>query len=124
MCPYARRALASQSIKVWSIDDHWDLETVVDTFQFKPWAVEIVICPQAEWLDEWAHAVNQRQTRITALADDPSRPGDIAGHNPSNQKFPLIILQDREDLLAKRHILSQTNYYSTWSEWYKRYVMG
>lgn len=124
MCPYARRALVNKSIKVWSITDYQELEIIVQSFEFKPWAVEVVLCNSSQFIDEWASKINHSQSKLTALADDPQHPGDIAGQNPSNQLYPLIILQDRHDLMTKRHSLAQTDYYSTWADWYKSYVLG
>ena len=124
MCPYARKAIVNKTVKVWTADDYYDLELIAQTFEIKPWAVEVVIFNTAEFIEEYAVQLNQDQSTLTALADDPNQPGDIAGHNPSNGKYPLIILQDRQDLLSKRQSLKDTNYYSTWAKWYKDYVLN
>lgn len=124
MCPYARKAIVNKTVKVWTINDYYDLELLAQTFENKPWAVEVVICPSAEFIDEWAQQINASQDVVTALADDPNTPGDIAGHNPSNGTYPVIILQDRKDLLSKRSSLKDTDYYSSWANWYLDYVLS
>lgn len=126
ICPYARKAMVSKSIKVWRADDLADLYRVAETFEMRAWAIDIVILPGAENIDDLVDGINWNfePVGVYALADDPAKPGDIAGHNPSNGKYPVIILQDLEDLMHKRASLRSTNYYSTWSDWYKDYVLN
>lgn len=124
ICPYARKAIVNKTVKVWSAQDYYDLELIAQTFENKPWAVEVVVFDAAEFIEEHAVTLNHSQDQLTALADDPLKPGDIAGHNPSNGLYPLIILQDRKDLLSKRNSLRDTDYYSTWANWYRDYVLS
>lgn len=126
MCPYARKAMVNNSIKVWTADDFNDLCAIAERFEMRPWAIDVVIMSSNLGLDQHADDINWNfeHSGIAALADDPDKPGDIAGHNPSNGKYPVLILQDRDDLLHKRAGLKSTNYYSTWAEWYRDYVLN
>lgn len=123
LCPYAIMSIVNSTVKVWSADDYQDLATIAQSFEHQAWALEVVIFRSADRIEEYAAQINREKHLLIALVDDPSMPGDIAGHNPSNQRYPLIILQDRKDLMAKRQSLAQTDYYSTWADWYKNYVV-
>jgi hypothetical protein len=125
VCPYARKALVNKSIRVWTAENYLDLKDIAQQILPRAWSIDIVVFDIPDYLDDWVEDINfdMEHENVYALADDPAKPGDIAGHNPSNGQYPVILLQDREDLMHKRASLRSTNYYSTWAQWYKDFVL-
>lgn len=127
MCPFARKAIVNKSVRVWRVDNYHDLVELAKNLEPRAWALDVAVFSRSDNLDSMAADINAdlgEVYNVVALADNPNHHGDIAGHNPSNGRFPIILLQDRDDLMHRRASLKSTNYYDSWSQWYKDYVLN
>jgi hypothetical protein len=115
ICPYARHALIKNRLKILNYDKNQCQSTVElfnnDIESFKVW---VLICndedPKAE-----CQQLNQLYPDIIWLYDLADRSLTIDQTKTGNQKYNLILMQDKNELISQSDIVKQQGYYSNWS---------
>jgi hypothetical protein len=119
ICPYAQNAIMGKRVKMFYYNI-MSLDKIVDDFMqdeenFKVW---IFVCDprmdiktESKVLNDWYHGV-------LWLWDEAQESGEIDGTKTGNEKYNLLLLQDREELQRMSASLKDKDYYSNWSKEY------
>jgi hypothetical protein len=130
ICPFARKAMNEKKI-FWSYINH-NAETYIlnhikncfkDVIDF-----EVILYYNVEKnlsdsdLLTIISNLQKERTDLIFLKDHPDNPGYINGLYTGNGEYPVILVQPKNKLLEARSSLEKTNYYSYWSEEYKKEI--
>jgi len=116
VCPYASGSktkviecpvddiepISGFDVVVFIIDDMWDLVQV----------------------KQWVQRLNRQYPHWKFFEDCASQPTFINGIQTNNKKYNLILSQSRKKLRAFRKKLSDTEYYTYWTDEYLKEVVG
>jgi hypothetical protein len=115
ICPYARRALIKNRLKIFEYDPASVDEVVAlfraDTNTFKVW-----VLIGSDDVEKQAVKLNQLYDDIWWLYDFAAASLEIDGVQTGNKKYDIILMQDKVELVDKSNVLKSSGYYSNWSE--------
>ena len=122
ICPHATKALKNRRLQILEYDPEL-VDSLVDAFRadeqtFKVW---ILLCEdpiaQCQHLNETYHDI----VWLYDLADDS---GMIDGTATGNQRYNVILMQDKEELNKMSAMLDKLGYYTNWSKSYYEQVVS
>jgi len=92
------------------------LQTICDTwYAIKPFAVVLYAYGATEeWLDQIAEKTESNYPGLAVLWVHPAAPRYIKNHATPNPGMPILIIQDRAELLQEKARLRKTDYYKSW----------
>lgn len=113
LCPSLEGRIDDVHIVEYSDDQ---LLVVLDTWNtLKPFAVVMYAYGATEeWLDQTAERIETEYPEIAALWVHPAAPRYIGNHRTPNPGMPILILQNKSDLVAEKARLRDLGYYQAW----------
>ena len=116
VCPYA------------STSNTLIVETSIDDIVPKSGYDVIVFIIEDFWrpnqVEKWVNIYNEKYSHYKFFDDVSTRDTFISGVKTNNEKYNLILCQSKKKLSSFRKKLSETNYYSYWTEDYLKEVLG
>ena len=122
ICPHATKALKNQRLKILEYDPA-GLDQLVDDFRsdpsiFKVW-IMIAENPEIE-----CQRLNVDYPDIVWLYDIANDTGMIDGIATGNQKYDIILMQDKAELNKMSDMLNESGYYTNWTKRYYEQIVG
>jgi len=122
VCPHATKALKNQRLKILEYDPT-GLDKLVDDFRadpniFKVW-IMLADNPEIE-----CQRLNVEYPDIVWLYDIANDTGMIDGIATGNQKYDIILMQDKEELNKMSDMLNKSGYYTNWTKRYYDQVVA
>jgi hypothetical protein len=113
ICPHAAKVLKDKRLQIFKYDPKL-VDNLVDEFRadittFKVW---ILLCDNPK---QQCQDLNNIYQDIVWLYDLAEESGMIDGTVTGNQKFNIILMQDKEELNKMSKILDKLGYYTNWS---------
>jgi hypothetical protein len=125
ICPYAQKALTGKRIQIFKY--HFlSNDATVDAFKNDPedFKVWVFICPKDLDLEAEANILNKWYHDVVWLWDYADQSGEIDGTITGNQKYNILLLQDREELCKLSDVVKERGYYSNWSDAYYNQIVA
>ena len=123
ICPFAKAALVANKIYIGYIE--YEIESYIEEYVKSCDDFEVIVffnlkntLTDRDLLDTIA-SLQKKIPDMIFLKDHPDSPGTIGTINTSNGKYPVILVQPRDELLSAREKLKKTKYYDYWTEKYK-----
>ena len=122
ICPHATKALKNHRLKILEYDPA-GLDQLVDDFRadpgiFKVW-IMIAENPEIE-----CQRLNVDYPDIVWLYDIADDTGMIDGVATGNQKYDIILMQDKAELNKMSDMLNESGYYTNWTKRYYEQIVG
>jgi hypothetical protein len=122
ICPHATKALKNQRLKILKYDPT-GLDKLVDDFRadantFKVW-IMLADNPEIE-----CQQLNVKYPDIVWLYDIADDTGMIDGVATGNQKYDIILMQDKAELNKMSDMLNKSGYYTNWTKRYYDQVVA
>lgn len=123
ICPYASKVLKNRRLQIYYFNIN-NIDSLVkkfesDTDSYKVW----IFLYTGNSLKEDCLYLNNTYKSLVWLYDEADNSGEIDHTKTGNQKYNLILMQDKEELAKLSSILEKNGYYTNWSkEYYKQIV--
>ena len=122
ICPHATKALKNQRLKILEYDPA-GLDQLIDDFRadtntFKVW-IMLAANPEIE-----CQRLNVKYPEIVWLYDIADDTGMIDGIATGNQKYDIILMQDKAELNKMSDMLNESGYYTNWTKRYYEQIVG
>jgi hypothetical protein len=122
ICPHATKALKNQRLKILEYDPA-GLDQLVDDFRSDPSIFKVWIM-LAENPEIECQRLNVDYPDIVWLYDIADDTGMIDGVATGNQKYDIILMQDKAELNKMSDMLNKSGYYTNWTKRYYEQVVG
>jgi hypothetical protein len=122
ICPHAAKVLKDRRLQIFKYDPKL-VDSLVKAFRsdmetFKVW---ILLCDNPE---QQCQHLNTTYQDIVWLYDLANESGMIDGTVTGNQKYNIILMQDKEELNKMSLILNKLGYYTNWSSSYYNQIVA
>jgi hypothetical protein len=123
ICPYASKVLKNRRLKIYYFNIN-NVDSIVKDFEndndsFKVW---VFIYSGIDIKKDCLY-LNNTYKSIAWLYDEIDNSGIIDAVKTGNQKYNIILMQDKQELNTLSSILEKNGYYTNWSrDYYKQIV--
>jgi hypothetical protein len=123
ICPYASKVLKNRRLKVYYFNIN-NIDSTIKEFEndndsFKVW----IFIYSGLTIKEDCLYLNNTYKSIAWLYDEIDNSGIIDNIKTGNQKYNIILMQDKQELNTLSSILEKNGYYTNWSsDYYKQIV--
>jgi hypothetical protein len=123
ICPYANKVLKNRRLKIYYFNIN-NIASIVKEFEndvnsFKVW----VFIYSGTTIEKDCLYLNNTYKSIAWLYDEMLNSGTIDTIKTGNQKYDIILMQDKQELNNLSSILKKNGYYTNWSaDYYKQIV--
>lgn len=117
ICPFAKQS--KFKIIECSI---YDIKPLDEEFDVVIFVVENDIEPI--FIEQKCKELDQKYPDYSFFDDCKDKPSFINGVQTNNQKYNLVLYQNKKFLSKMREILSKTNYYDLWDKSYLKTILG
>ena len=122
ICPHATKALKNQRLKILEYDPA-GLDQLIDDFRSDPSIFKVWIM-LAENPEIECQRLNVEYPDIVWLYDTANDTGMIDGIATGNQKYDIILMQDKAELNKMSDMLNESGYYTNWTKRYYEQIVG
>jgi hypothetical protein len=123
ICPYASNVLKNRRLQVYYFDIN-NIDHIVKSFNLEEDAFKVwVFIYYGSDIKADCLYLNNNYSSITWLYDEATNSGEIDGVKTGNQKYNIILMQDKLELNKLSSILEKNGYYTNWSKEYYNQIV-